>query len=223
MRRHLAAHAAAAGILDDLLLDPAFLLTAHPPGLLAFLSEARSQAARRASAAYRRVVHRLADPSEPARDSYLRLAALQADAEDLITAGDGDAGHGAEGPGWLPAWAWWRPATATRVVGELPSRAAALAALVTEQGPLAVAGGEFGLEVWDIDSGQRLAAHPWKVLSVAVGQAGGRPVVLAGHSDGMVSAPRVAFPPGRRPRRVGPHGQRAGRRHARRRIDRGHG
>ena len=187
VRRHLAVHAAAADILDDLLLDPGYLIAAYPPGLLAVLSEARSQAARRASVAYRRVAHRLADPSEPARDSYLRLAALQAGADNLLTARGTDNGQGAEGPGWRPAWAWWRPAIASRVVSELPSRALALAALVTERGPLAVVGGWFGLEVWNLDSGQRLAAHPREVLSVAVGQDGERPIVLAGHSDGLVT------------------------------------
>ena len=45
VRRHLAAHAAAAGILDDLLLDSGYLLAAYPPGLLAFLSGAQSPAA----------------------------------------------------------------------------------------------------------------------------------------------------------------------------------
>jgi WD40 repeat protein len=186
VRRHLAAHAAAAGDLDDLLLDPGFLLTAHPPGLLAVLSEARSQAARQASAAYQRVVHRLADVSEPARDRYLRLAALQTGAAELLLASGTGSGHGTQEPEWFPSWACRRPAVATRVVSELPSTATALAALVTEQGPLAVAGGEFGLHVWNLESGQRLAARPWKVRSVAAGQVGGRSVALAGHNDGSV-------------------------------------
>ena len=186
-RRHLAAHAAFAGVLDDLLLDPGYLLAAHPPGLLAVLNEARSQAARRASVAYRRVAHRLFRPSDPARDSYLRLAALQTGAGELLTPYDPDIGESSEGSDWRPAWASWRPATPTRVVGELPSAAAVLAAVGTERGTLALAGGEFGLEAWDIDSGQRSATHPWKVLTMAVGRVGEQPVVLAGHPDGIVT------------------------------------
>lgn len=187
VRRHLASHAAAAGILDDLLVDRGYLLAADPSGLFAVLSAARSPVARRASAAYRRVAHRLADPWEPARNSYLRLAALQTGANGLLTTDDTDTGPGVEEAGWSPAWGWWRPATAARIVGELPSTAVTLAALVTDQGSLALVGGEFGLHVWNLDSGQRLAAHPKEVISMAVGEVGGQPVVLAGHNDGIVT------------------------------------
>jgi WD40 repeat protein len=204
-RTYLSVHAASAGILDGLLLDRGYLLAAHPPELLAVLSEARSADARRGSAAYRRVAHRLADPEEPSRDSYLQLAALQAGANNLLPppntdidqsgTADGqsvtDTGPGAKGTGWLPAWAWWRTAAASRIVGELPSVATGLVTFLTGHGLLAVAGGAFGLEAWDIDSGKRMAVHPGKAFAVAGGYAGGRPVVLAGHNDGMVTLHEV--------------------------------
>jgi hypothetical protein len=185
--KYLSAHAVLAGILDDLLLDPGYLLAADPPELFAALAAARSQDARRAAAAYRRVAHRLTNAAEPARASYLRLGALQAGAKELLRTHDVDSAQMAESAGWLPTWAWWRPANASRVIGELPSYTRALAALVTEQGPLAVAAGEFGIEVWDIDSGRCLAGCPGDVFSLAVGYVDGRPVVLAGHGGGTVS------------------------------------
>ena len=38
IRRHMAAHAAAAGLLDDLLKDPLYLLTADPARLVPYLT-----------------------------------------------------------------------------------------------------------------------------------------------------------------------------------------
>jgi WD40 repeat protein len=187
VRRHLAAHASAAGMLDDLVFDPDYLLAAHTPGLLATLNSASSPAARLASATIRRVAYRLADPADPARGSYLRLSALQVGASILVTEIDAGAGHGAQNPAWFPVWAWWRPAIATQVIGALPSAAKTLDTLETGHGPLAVAGGAFGLQVWDLEGGQLLAARPWKVEAATAGYVDGRPVAMAAHKDGIIA------------------------------------
>ena len=72
VRRHLAAHAAAAGLLDDLLEDPLYLLTVDPARLVPHLDAARSAPARATAAVYRQSAHLLAPPrpanaGQPAR------------------------------------------------------------------------------------------------------------------------------------------------------------
>src|SRR5271165_3682056 len=69
IRNYLASHAAACGELDPLLLDPGFQLAAAQPELLAHLSDAQSDEAIAAAAAYQRAAHHLRD--KPAEVSYL--------------------------------------------------------------------------------------------------------------------------------------------------------
>ena len=78
MRRHLAAHAAAAGILDDLLLDPGYLLAAHPPGLLTVLTAAASSRARQIASIYRTIADRIRTEDLGERAALLQLAAGKA-------------------------------------------------------------------------------------------------------------------------------------------------
>ena len=75
IRTHLATHAARGGRIDDLLTDPAYLLAADRPQLLAALGAAASVPARSAADAYRRAAPHLR--TAPAREhaSYLQLAA----------------------------------------------------------------------------------------------------------------------------------------------------
>jgi hypothetical protein len=160
-RTYLSAHAARAGTLDGLLVDSAYLLAAHPSPLLGVLGEACSRKARTAAAAYRRVAHRLSDPTEPSRASYLQLAALQVGAEPLVEEPDGAAADSRGALRWRPVWSWWQPATPNRVLGRLLAAADAVGAVNTDDDPLVVVGGPFGLEVWEIHSAQRLAFHPW--------------------------------------------------------------
>lgn len=74
-RAHLATHAARAGRIDDLLADPAYLLTAGRPQLLAATGAARSSPARAAADAYRRAAHHLRAAPAEQHVSYLQLAA----------------------------------------------------------------------------------------------------------------------------------------------------
>ena len=75
IRTHLATHAAQAGRIDDLLTDPAFLLAAGRPQLLAAAGAARSVPARSAADAYRRATHHLRTAPAGQHASYLQLAA----------------------------------------------------------------------------------------------------------------------------------------------------
>ncbi|OBG55769.1 hypothetical protein A5703_07415 [Mycobacterium sp. E188] len=181
MRRHLADHAAAGRMLDELLTRADIILTADPVYLAATLGGIQRRGAN--AAAVLRCLQHLQSGNPDEKAKQLALAALQSGADELAFR----AGALAASASWRPLWAWWRPANASRVVGELPSAARALTALATEQGALAIAGGDFGIEVWDIGSGRRLAAHPGNVHSVAVGHVARRAMLLAGHDDGMVS------------------------------------
>ena len=75
---HLATHAAAAGELDELIVDPGYLACAAPLGLFAAIPMARDPQARLAGVAYRRAVHRLRSNDLADRLSYLGLAARRA-------------------------------------------------------------------------------------------------------------------------------------------------
>lgn len=184
-RTYVGSHAARARKLDGLLTDHGFLLGANPATLLGVLPEARSREGRTSAAAYRRVAHRLSTAKEPSRRSYLQLAAFQVGAKSLA------AGLAADQPAapapWWALWAWWQPATPSRTLGRLPADADALITVEVDDVPLAVVGGTFGLEVWDLRSARRLALHAWRVKSLAVCIAEGRQVVLAGHEDGGVA------------------------------------
>ena len=71
IRTHLATHAAQAGSIDDLLADPAYLLAASRPQLLAATDAARSKPAQAAADAYRRAAHYLRAAPEQQHASYL--------------------------------------------------------------------------------------------------------------------------------------------------------
>jgi hypothetical protein len=74
-RAHLATHAAQAGCIDELLTDPAYLLAAGRPQLLAATAYAGSRPARAAADAYRRAARHLRPAKARQHASYLQLAA----------------------------------------------------------------------------------------------------------------------------------------------------
>lgn len=87
VRDHIAAHAAAAGRLGELLGKPDYLVVADPVTLLPYLHAARGDAAKSMAAIYRQASDRLvagnktgnATPPEPRRDACRRTRTRQAD------------------------------------------------------------------------------------------------------------------------------------------------
>ncbi|WP_253884582.1 NB-ARC domain-containing protein [Actinokineospora diospyrosa] len=75
--RHLSTHAAEAGLLDDLICDPEYLLAADQPELLAALPATHTDSGRTAAQIYRRVAHHLRDRPHAERPAYLELASLR--------------------------------------------------------------------------------------------------------------------------------------------------
>jgi WD40 repeat protein len=82
-RAHLATHAAVAGELPGLIIDPGYLACAAPPGLLAAFSATRDPDVLLVAAAYERAMHRLRSADLTDRLSYLELAARRAGAAVL--------------------------------------------------------------------------------------------------------------------------------------------
>ena len=101
------------GLLDDLLLDPGYLVNAVPAGLLAALPAARDPAAARAGVAYQRAVHQFRNQPEQQRASYLQFAARIARAPELAAQVD------ARFPNrrWSIPWTHWPPEYPHRVLG----------------------------------------------------------------------------------------------------------
>jgi WD40 repeat protein len=104
--KYLPRHAAEGGILDRLLLDNEFLVTADPDILLQVLGAASSPQAKRIATCYRLAAGRLKLSNINERANYLELIALQNGALDLAP------GVAAERFGdWRARWACWTAST----------------------------------------------------------------------------------------------------------------
>jgi hypothetical protein len=184
LTRHLATHAAVAGLLDELLDDPGFLLAADSARLLRALPTANTPAGRQAAEVYRLAVHQLRDRPVEEAAAYLEFAARQQRADDLA---DRIERLGLAQP-WSVRWAAWQPATAHRILGRHTSPVRAVAVGELDGRPVVVSGGDDAtVRVWDLRTstpiGEPLSGHTGSVNAVAVGELDGRPVVVSGGSD----------------------------------------
>jgi WD40 repeat protein len=187
IRSQLVNHAVAAGVIDDLVADPRYLLAATPATLLAALPTLASRDGRAAADAYRRALARIRDSPPAQHAAYLQLAARCARAPQLA---DATTRQGLELT-WSTDWASWRlqpphqtlaghegPVTAV-AVGEVDGRIVAVSA-----------GHDMLVRVWSLPAGTLsyppLAGHTHWVNSVAVGHIGTQAVIVAGGNDGTV-------------------------------------
>jgi WD40 repeat protein len=186
-RDHLAAHAAACGMIDDLAQDPGFLLAASPPRLLNALTRTASEPARAAAGAYRRALPHLRAHPAAEHPAYLALAARCSRAPalaDRITA------DGLTSP-WQPLWASWQPHSPHQVITGHSGLVQAVAVAKLDGRPVVVsASNDRSVRVWDLATGvpvgSPLAGHGGDVYAVAVGELDGRPVVVSGGGDQAV-------------------------------------
>jgi hypothetical protein len=133
VRLHLAAHAAAAGCLDELIQDPAFLVYAEPSRVVEALGSVGSQA-REHARVYELVSHRLEGAAAGERLAYLQMASWQH--------------HGGLLPGFRALaletpfrvrWALWFGSPANRLLyGSEDARDAYVAATADEEGAIVV-------------------------------------------------------------------------------------
>lgn len=194
-RRHLATHAAAAGRLDRLAVDPGFLLAAEPKPLMSALRSLASEDGRLAANAYRFAHHRMDLASSSDRRPYLELAARRTGATAF-------AGRISELPGavaWEPTWATRR--RIRTILTRHAHFAFALAVGAVDGETVALSGGPDGLvraielatstalgtAVTDADVA--VIARPGQpVGAVALCQVHGESRAIASFSDGLVCA-----------------------------------
>ncbi len=204
VREHLATHAAAGKVLDELLSDPGYLLTASPGPLLRALPAAQSPDAQRAAHGYRLIEHRLRDTPDRERVSYLELAARQAGATSLA-----DRIAQIQLPqSWSARWARWISIARHTVLGRHPGEVTGVATGVLNGRPIAVTCGIDGsVRVWDVIEanpiGSPLTGHRGPVRAVAVAEVDRRPIAVTGGDDGTVRVWDLAT---RRARELTGHG-----------------
>jgi WD40 repeat protein len=184
---HLATHAARGHAIDDLLIDPAFLLAAARPALLAALTAAVDRSAIVAADAYRRAARNLQACNPRERASYLALAARCGYAPQLAKATD----RLVTPRVWASRWASWRPETPHRSLQGHTGPVLAVAAAEMDGRSVAVTGSADGsVRVWDVATGsvvgEPLTGHTGAVNAVAVTEMDGRLLVVTGSDDRSV-------------------------------------
>lgn len=154
---HLATHAQRAGRLDDLLLDPGYLVDAAPAGLLAALPAASSQDARLAAEAYQRAVHQLRDRPADHRFSYLELASRITKATVLTRHIE----ERAPRRNWSVPWTHWPQEHPHRVLGGQlgPVNDVACAAVGGGKTVVASVGQDARLRLWDLTTAEPDGAY----------------------------------------------------------------
>ena len=195
IRRHLAAHAAAAGELDALLEDPAFLVATEPVGLLRVLDTANSPRSRDAAWIYRFAADRLRTPDLGERAAYLQLAA-------------GKAGHRAialkfgeiiPSSQWATHVLYWRRPGRYTALGSIDLAHVSALAVTVQEDVLIVGGLNDGtVALWRVSddvlalAGDPRRGHDCKIQAVAVGQANSQAIAVTGGTDGTVALWRVS-------------------------------
>ncbi|MFI6011347.1 caspase family protein [Streptomyces sp. NPDC051243] len=187
VRRHLATHADAAGVLVDLVDDPGFLLASEPLSLLRALASIEGERARRVRTTYEQVAHRLtADRSLGARAADLQLSARRCEADELA---DRIGRLGVELP-WTARWAWWSASGAHRLLSGHTKGVTCVAVGDLDGRPIAVTGGlDRTARIWDLTT-QRQIGEPLPVgiavSAIAIGDMEDYTVALTGGVDGTV-------------------------------------
>ncbi|MFJ5731540.1 WD40 repeat domain-containing protein [Streptomyces paradoxus] len=183
VRRHLAEHAAAGGVLGDRLLSAQFLPYADAERLRAVLAQAQP-VDDAVLGLWRQVAHacRWEDPAANADALRFRLAAAGRSADRVAHPGSV----------WWPHWVRW-PVERCEIVARHPGGLWSLDTAVLPHGQVvAVTGGEDGtVRVWDLITGapvgEPLTGHSARVRAVATAVlADGRVVVVTGSSDSAV-------------------------------------
>ena len=187
IRGHLAAHAAEAGMIDELSQDPGFLLAATPARLLDALAYAASAPARAAADAYRRALPFLRTHEPAEHSAYLALAARWGRAPALA---DRITTDGLSSP-WRPLWASWQLHRPHQIITGHTGWVHAVATGELDGRPVVVSGsGDGTVRVWDLATGALVGdpftGHSGGVHAVGVTELDGRPVVVSGGGDGTV-------------------------------------
>lgn len=187
VRRHLAIHAAAAGVLPELVDDPGFLLAAEPQSLLTAFGSVEGDTARRIRSAYEQVAHRLTPAhSLGERAADLQLSARRCEA-DLLADRIDDL---AVSRPWAASWAWWSASGVHRLLTGHTRTVSCVAVGALDGRPIAVTGGVDGTaRLWDLTAQQQIGPSMHvgiAVSAIAIGELGDYTVALTGAEDGTV-------------------------------------
>lgn len=189
-RRHLAAHAAACGELDQLASDPRFLVAADPGTVLAQRTNLRTPDGRRSLAAFDLSLSDWDEDAPAANLHYLCANAVRVHAAGLSAA------CAIAGSDWPVRWAAW----AGQGHRELPTSAGAVAIGQAENRDIIVTGAPDGtVRIWDAITGEPMSAsiadragrastggRDTEVSALAVGRADSRDIIVSGSQDGTV-------------------------------------
>ncbi|MFE6621307.1 caspase family protein [Streptomyces sp. NPDC057740] len=189
--RHLAVHAAHAGLLDELVTEPEYLVHAGADTLVLRLLGVRSDTARLHAAVYRTSiqVHRHLDAA--GRRRILALDAARYNEPSLLKAFN----SGAPDQTWKPVAASGSLLFSNMLNAfTVPSSQVAAVACAVLDGRAVVVTGSVDkmLRIWDLATGQPvgrpMTGHTRKVDAVACTTLDGRPVAVSGSSDATVRA-----------------------------------
>jgi WD40 repeat protein len=155
--RHIATHAAEAGELGKLVVDPVYLATADPLGLFAAFATARDPQTRLIGAAYERTMHRLRSSDLADKLSYLELAARRARvtgmAERIVACGIPRR--------WSVRWLKWPPDHPHRVLAghHGPVREVVGVRWRERNAQAASVGDDRTLRLWDLAMAEPVSVH----------------------------------------------------------------
>ncbi|GIG87365.1 hypothetical protein [Plantactinospora endophytica] len=187
VRRYLAQHAARAGLLDELVTDPLFLVAAAPDELVGVLDTVQTDAAARPARIYGQAAHRLSWEGYGGNAAILELLAQAEREPDLASA---FRLLNLRQP-WTVPWAWWTPSHRYRLVGRHDGAVRALALTEIDDRPTAVTGGADGtVRRWDCLAGtlldEPLSGHAGPVTAVLVVDADGERLIVSGDATGVI-------------------------------------
>ncbi|WP_327712484.1 caspase family protein [Streptomyces sp. NBC_00464] len=187
VRRHLATHAAAGGVLTDLIEDPGFLLASDPRALLTAFSSIEGDTARRIRSTYEHVAHRLThDRPLGDRAADLQLSARRCEA-DLLADHIEDLSLARP---WAAHWAWWSTSGVHRLLAGHTRTVSCVAVGALDGRPITVTGSVDGTaRIWDLTAQQQIGdplSVGIAVSSVAIGDLDDYTVALTGGDDGTV-------------------------------------
>ncbi|MFE6337984.1 AAA family ATPase [Streptomyces sp. NPDC057798] len=191
--RHLAQHAVDAGRLDELCIDPEFLVHADPDWLAPELRHAVSEPARSAAAVYLTSAHLHRRVEAGQRRHILALDAVRHEARTFADRlADPTPGTGSPMV-WRPSWATGgRISAAHAFTLQVPDdRVTALAATTVRDTPFVVTGSRSGkVRVWNTGTGrQKALADPGfgEVQALVCTDVGGDPVLLGAGRGGALA------------------------------------
>ncbi len=189
--RHASQHAAHAGRIEELLIDPEFLVHADPSTVIAALDDARDDAAVLSAAVYATSAGRLPHVTPEGRRQILAVNAARYGAPKLLDALTHPLGQPLMT--WQPTWA-----TGSQVSSALRAPLIgntgwifAMACIQVDERPVAVTGGtDAAVRIWDLTTrqqiGNSLSGHTDFINSVACDRLDGCPVAVTAGKDGTI-------------------------------------